>query len=135
MAKASEPQMNTDDRENLNQLTSKVIGAAQRVSSALGCGFLEKVYENALVIELRSEGVEVVQQSGIAVRYKHEIVGEYFADLLVEGRIIVELKAVRALDNIHEAQCINYLRASGLPICLLMNFSRPRLDVRRMINA
>jgi GxxExxY protein len=127
--------MNTDDREQLNLLSSQVIGAAQQVSSVLGCGFLEKVYENALVVELRSRGVEVSQQSGIAVRYKREIVGEYFADLLVADQIIVELKAVKALDNIHEAQCMNYLRASGLPLCLLMNFSRPRLDVRRFIYA
>jgi GxxExxY protein len=127
--------MNTDDREQLNLLSSQVIGSAQQVSSILGCGFLEKVYENALVVELRSRGVEVSQQSGIAVRYKREIVGEYFADLLVADQIIVELKAVKALDNIHEAQCMNYLRASGLPLCLLMNFSRPRLDVRRFIYA
>jgi GxxExxY protein len=127
--------MNTDDRGQLNLLSSQVIGAAQQVSSILGCGFLEKVYENALVVELRSRGVEVSQQSGIAVRYKREIVGEYFADLLVADQIIVELKAVKALDNIHEAQCMNYLRASGLPLCLLMNFSRPRLDVRRFIYA
>ena len=125
--------MNTDDREQLNRLSAQVIGAAQRVSSVLGCGFLEKVYENALVVEVRSRGMAVQQQSGIAVRYHREIVGEYFADLLVEDRIIVELKAVRALDNIHEAQCMNYLRASGLPLCLLMNFARPRLHVRRFV--
>jgi GxxExxY protein len=127
--------MNTDDRDELNRLSSKVIGGAQRVSSILGCGFLEKVYENALAVELRKCGLSVVQQNGITIRYEREIVGEYFADLLVDGRLIVELKAVRALDPIHEAQCINYLRASGMPLCLLMNFARPRLDVRRIINA
>src|SRR5258706_2436138 len=126
--------MNTDDRGRLNILSARVIGAAQRVSTTLGCGFLEKVYENALAIELRRNGLAVDQQPGIIVRYRREIVGEYLADLLVENRIIVELKAVRALDSIHEAQCINYLRASGLPLCLLLNFSRPRLDVRRIIN-
>jgi len=127
--------MNTDDRGRLNILSARVIGAAQRVSTTLGCGFLEKVYENALAIELRHDGLDVAQQPEITVRYRREIVGEYIADLLVENRIIVELKAIRALDSIHEAQCINYLRASGLPLCLLMNFSRPRLDVRRIINA
>jgi GxxExxY protein len=127
--------MNTDDREKLNGLSSKVIGAAQRVSTVLGCGFLEKVYENALAVELRSQGLKVIQQNGITIRYKHEIVGEYFADLLIEDLIIVELKAVKTLDPVHEAQCINYLRASGVPLCLLMNFSRPRLDVRRIIHA
>jgi GxxExxY protein len=76
----------------------------------------------------------VIQQSGITVRYKQVVVGEYFADLLIEDRIIVELKAVRSLDPIHEAQCINYLKISAVPLCLLMNFARPRLDVRRIIN-
>jgi GxxExxY protein len=127
--------MNTDDREKLNRLSFQIIAAAQEVSNALGCGFLEKVYENALAVELRSRGLAVQQQSGIAVRYKREVVGEYFADLVVAEQIIVELKAVKLLDNIHEAQCMNYLRSSGLPLCLLMNFSRPRLVVRRFIDA
>jgi len=127
--------MNTDDREKLNGLSSRVIGAAQKVSTVLGCGFLEKVYENALAIELRRQGLRVIQQGGISVRYESEIVGEYFADLVIDDRIIVELKVARSLDSIHEAQCINYLRASGLPLCLLMNFSQPRLAVRRLINA
>ncbi|HLX21717.1 MAG TPA: GxxExxY protein [Usitatibacter sp.] len=127
--------MNTDERERLNGLTSKVIGAAQRVSSVLGCGFLEKVYENALVVELGRRGLKVVQQKALAVSYESKVVGEYFADLVVENEVVVELKTVKNLDSIHEAQCINYLRASGAPICLLMNFARPRLDVRRIINA
>jgi GxxExxY protein len=127
--------MNTDERGRLNSLTSRVIGAAQRVSTVLGNGFLEKVYENALAVELRAEGLRVKQQDAIAVRYRNEVVGEYFADLMVEDRVIVELKAVRGIDSIHEAQCINYLKASGVPVCLLMNFARPRLDVRRFISA
>ena len=125
--------MNTDELEKLNQLSAKVIGAAQKVSSVLGCGFLEKVYENSLAVELRDRGLAVVQQRGIQVVYGQQVVGEYFADLIVSSRVIVELKAVKCLDNIHEAQCINYLRASRLPLCLLMNFSRPRLEVRRII--
>jgi GxxExxY protein len=127
--------MNTDERERLNRLSEKVIGAAQRVSNSLGCGFLEKVYENALAVELRRQGLSVLQQRPITIRYEHEIVGEYFADLVVEGRIIVELKTARTLEAVHEAQCINYLKASGVPLCLLMNFARPRLDVRRIIDA
>ena len=134
-AKSLEPQMNTDERERLNGLTSKVIGAAQRVSSVLGCGFLEKVYENALAVELRLRGLQVIQQKAMTIRYGNEVVGEYFADLLVESAILVELKAVKNLDTIHEAQCINYLRAGGVPICLPMNFARPRLEVRRIISA
>ena len=81
----------------------------------------------------RDKGLEVSQQQGIHVRCVREIVGEYFADLVVSNRIVVELKSVRCLDNIHEAQCINYLKASQHPLCLLMNFSRPRLDLRRII--
>jgi GxxExxY protein len=126
--------MNTDDRGRLNALSAKVIGAAQTVSTTLGSGFLEKVYENALAVELRRLGLSVVQQCEIMVRYRDEIVGHYLADLVVGGQLIVELKAARDLDSTHAAQCINYLRASGLPLCLLMNFSRPRLDVRRIIN-
>jgi GxxExxY protein len=126
--------MNTDDRASLNQLSSKVIGAAQRVSSVLGCGLLEKVYENAMAIELRRLGLAVQQQRGIEVRYEQEIVGEYVADLVVNDRLIVELKAVSSVQPIHEAQCINYLRATQLPLCLLMNFSKPRLFVQRIIN-
>ncbi|HEX3098016.1 MAG TPA: GxxExxY protein [Usitatibacter sp.] len=126
--------MNTDEREELNRLSAKVIGAAQKVSSLLGCGFLEKVYENALAVELRSRALSVTQQSAITIRYEEAVVGEYFADIVVDDRLIVELKTVKAFDPIHEAQCINYLRASGLHLCLLMNFARPRLDVRRIIN-
>jgi GxxExxY protein len=125
--------MNTDERTQLNELSGRVIGAAQKVSSTLGCGFLEKVYENALALELRLRGMRVEQQAGMAVRYEREIVGEYFADLLVEDKLIVELKVARSIDPIHEAQCINYLRTSGFALCLLMNFARPRLDVRRII--
>ena len=126
--------MNTDNRAKLNELSGKVIGAAQKVSSTLGCGFVEKVYENALAVELARRGMQFRQQASMAVRYEREVVGEYFADLVVEDTLVVELKAVRAFDPVHEAQCINYLRASGLPLCLLLNFGRPRLDVRRVIN-
>src|SRR5260221_13175275 len=126
--------MNTDDRGRLNALSARVIGAAQTVSTTLGCGFLEKVYENALAVELRRLDLPVAQQSEIIVRYRDEVVGQYLADLVVGGQLIVELKAVRDLDSAPTAQCINYLRASGLPLCLLINFSRPRLAVPRVIN-
>ena len=123
--------MNTD--KALNALTSRVIGAAQAVSNTLGCGFLEKVYENALVLELRGRGIRVSQQHRLVVRYGEEIVGECFVDLFVEDDVIVELKASMTPDIYHMAQCLNYLKASGAPICLLMNFSRPHLHVRRII--
>jgi len=126
--------MNTDERERLNALSGKVIGAAFKVSNTLGCGFLEKVYENALVNELRKQGHVVEQQKAMQVRYDEDVVGEYFADLVVDGQLIVELKAVSSVENVHRAQCINYLKASKLPLCLLMNFSQPRVDVCRIIN-
>ncbi len=100
----------------------------------LGCGFLEKVYENALVHELRKAGLSVAQQDGIKVHYDDIIVGEYTADLLVEGAVVVELKAVKTLDGVHAAQCINYLKASGLQLCLLLNFGEPRVEVHRLAN-
>jgi GxxExxY protein len=126
--------MNTDEHgciSKANHITRTIIGAAQTVSNTLGCGFLEKVYENALVIELRRSGLQVDQQKEILVRYRDEVVGIYIADLIVEGAILVELKAAFALDRIHRAQCINYLRATGHRICLLLNFGLPRLDVER----
>jgi len=87
-----------------------------------------------LAVELRAGGLSVEQQKGMAVRYREEIVGEYLADLVVNDRLIVELKVARTLEGVHDAQCLNYLRASGHRLCLLMNFSRPRLFVRRIIN-
>src|SRR6185369_17253877 len=102
-----------------DQITEKVIGCAYTVANALGTGFLEKVYENALAHEIRKNGLDVNQQSAISVLYDGIVVGEYVSDLLVENEILVELKAVKALDNIHMAQCMNYLRATGLKVCLL----------------
>ena len=125
--------MNTDERTGLNVLSGKVIGAAQRVSSGLGCGFLEKVYENALFHEIRKTGLKAVQQHPVKVMYDGVDVGDYVADILVDDQIIVELKAVRALDNIHRAQCLNYLKATGYSVCLLVNFGNPKLEVRRIV--
>ena len=127
--------MDADEkRKQLDRVTAKIIGAAQRVSSALGIGFLEKVYENALAIELRKGGVLVKQQPLLKVFYEGEIVGEYAADLIVENEVVVELKAVRALDNVHQAQCMNTLRATKLTVCLLLNFGTSRLQVKRIVN-
>ena len=95
-------------------------------------GFLEKVYENALAHELRKAGLKVVQQRAIQVSYDGVIVGDYVADLLVEDSVLIEVKAVRGVDEVHTAQCINYLKATKLKICLLLNFGRPRLEIRRL---
>ena len=133
-----EPQMNADERRSnqndMSQLTERVIRCAFTVSNTLGCGFLEKVYENALVHELRKAGIQAEQQHGIGVYYDGIAVGEYTADLLIEDILLVELKAVKELDDIHLAQCLNYLKATKLRLCLLMNFGKPRLEIRRIAN-
>src|SRR5437660_1682008 len=115
--------MDTDE-ERLNQITEKIIGCAFKVHNVLGCGFLEKVYENALAHELRKLGFDVKSPHPIPVLYDGVQIGEYFADLLVQELVLVELKAQRSLDEIHSAQCINYLAATHKPICLLINFGR-----------
>lgn len=122
------------DGSNLNTLTRLVIGDSFTVLNALGAGFLEKVYENALAHELRKRGLHVAQQRGITVVYDDVIVGEYTADLLVDDILLVELKAVKNLDEAHTAQCINYLKGSGLKICLLLNFGNPKLQIKRIAN-
>jgi GxxExxY protein len=106
------------------ELTSKVIGCAFNVHNSLGSGFLEKVYENALRIEVSRAGLDVEQQIPIKVYCQGEIVGEFVPDLLVEERIIVELKAIETLTKLHEAQLVNYLTATGVDIGLLINFGQ-----------
>jgi len=126
--------MNADaEREELDRLTERVIGCAYEVSNTLGCGFLEKVYENALAVELRRAGLRVEQQKLIQVRYKGELVGEGILDMLVEDVVIIEAKAIDALDETHTAQCLNYLKATELPVCLLLNFGKPRVQLRRFV--
>jgi GxxExxY protein len=117
----------------MNSITEKIIGCAFKVGNTLGCGFLEKVYENALALELGNIGLTVAQQEDIKVFYEGIEVGKYAADLLIDGRILIELKAVRDLNEIHRAQCMNYLRATGLRLCLLINFGNPRVEVKRVI--
>ena len=126
--------MNTDN-ERLNAITEQVIGCAFHVSNVLGCGFLEKPYENALAHSLRRLGFDVKQQVPISIWYEGVVVGEYFGDLLVEGLMLVELKAVKAFDELHSAQCLNYLKATKLPVCLLINFGRPKVEIKRFVGA
>ena len=127
--------MNADEhRFELNRITKKIIGCVYRVSNTLGCGFLEKVYQNALVIELTRAKLRFQQQHPIKVLYDSLTVGEFAVDLLVEGQVIVELKATKAFDEIHSAQCMNYLRASKLNICLLVNFGAPRAQIKRIVS-
>lgn len=127
--------MDADERRSRSDaLTEAVIGAAYEVANALGAGFLERVYENALVHELRKRGISVEQKKVIQVTYDGVVVGEYVADLMVQDQVIVELKAVKQLDNIHQAQCMNYLKATGLTVALLINFGSPRVEVKRVVN-
>lgn len=128
-----EPQTNTDEHR-LNEITEIIIKCVYRVANTLGNGFLEKVYENALAHDLRKTGFLVEQQKGIQVRYDGVVVGDYMADILVQNTVLVELKAVKTLDNIHVAQCLNYLKATGFKVCLLLNFGTPRVQIRRLIN-
>lgn len=120
------------DLTHLNPLTEKIIGCVFKVSNTLGPGFLEKVYENALAHELRKAGLDFRQQYQISVLYDGTVVGEFLADLLVNEQVIIELKAVKNLDDAHLAQCLNYLKATGLPLCLLINFGTPRVQVKRV---
>ncbi len=106
------------------ELTKKVIGCAFKVHNSLGSGFLEKVYENALRIELSGAGLRVEQQIPIQVYYQGEVIGDFVSDLLVEKRLVVELKAIEKLTKLHEAQLVNYLTATGLDIGLLINFGK-----------
>ena len=126
--------MNTDKhRWETNLVTEAIIGAAYQVSNTLGNGFLEKVYENALAIEIRKSNLQVAQQHPISVQYSGVVVGEFVADLLVQDEVLVELKAVKALDEIHLAQCLNYLKATGRRVCLLINFGNPKVEIKRVM--
>ncbi len=125
-------QMETGE-DRVNFLSKRTIGCALTVIHALGTGFLEKVYENALVHELRKAGIAVLQQHRMVVRYDGIVVGDYAVDLLVDRIVLVELKVARGIDEVHRAQCLNYLKATGLHLCLLLNFGKPRLEIKRIV--
>ena len=118
---------------DLTVLTEKIIGCAYTVSNALGAGFLEKVYENALAIELRKNQLSYKQQFPINVTYSGAVVGEYISDLIIESKIIVELKASKAIDDSHIAQCLNYLKATNIRLGLIINFGKPKVEIKRVI--
>jgi GxxExxY protein len=115
----------------INELTFRIRSAVFQVNRELGSGFLEKVYENALLIELKNSGLKAEAQVPIKVTYKGHEIGEYFADIVVEDRVIIELKAVESLQKIHEAQLLNYLKATGYKIGLLVNFTYPKAQIKR----
>ena len=117
-----------------NDLTEQIIGCAYRVANVLGTGFLEKVYENALAHELLKNNITVSCQYPLEVQYDGITVGNYFVDLLVENKIIVELKAVKNFDDSHLAQCMNYLRATDKKLALLINFGNSKVQIKRVVN-
>ena len=117
----------------INDITYAVRGAVFEVNKILGSGFLEKVYERALIYELRERGLKAESQVPLKVLYKGNLVGDYFADIIVEDCVIVELKAADRIEKIHEAQLLNYLKAAGINVGLLVNMKHPRADIKRMV--
>jgi GxxExxY protein len=125
--------MNTDGKMLLEELTQDIIGAAFDVHNALGCGLLEKVYENALAHELALRRHTVTPQKEFKVTYKGKEVGVYYADLVVDDKVVVEVKSVSTLEDVHRAQILNYLRISGIRVGLLLNFAKPKLKFERFV--
>ena len=114
-------------------ISEKVISCAFEVSNKLGSGFLESVYENALCLELAQNGIEFEQQKTVNVHYRKKVVGNYTTDLLIENKLLIELKAVSQFSKQHEAQLMNYLKATNIKVGLLLNFGTPRLGIRRIV--
>ena len=116
-----------------DRITDNILRCALKVSRTLGVGFMEKVYENALMVELRRSGMSACQQKSVKVHYYDEVVGVYAADIVVENEVIVELKCGKEIEKIHQAQLLNYLRATGHSRGLILNFGTPRLGIKRMV--
>ena len=129
-----ETQIRTGEKDfSLQPLTQQLIGAAFEVHNLLGFGFLEKVYQRAMQVELQLRGVKVKLEPKIQVQFKGVIVGDYAADLLVEGKIIVELKTDATYQSLHEAQLLNELRSTGIKLGYLINFGREKVEYKRMV--
>ncbi len=125
--------MNTDFQNFKHRvLTDQIIKIFYKIYNTLGYGFLEKVYENAMIIEFRREGIPAVAQFPIKVFYENEVIGEYYADILADNRVIVEIKATRTLALEHEAQLLNYLKATDVEVGLLLNFG-PKPEIKRKV--
>jgi len=122
------------DKAYYDSIAAVIVSCAYKIGGTLGSGFLEKVYENALAIELEEVDLKVEKQQQIQVFYRDQLVGDYYADMVVENDIIVELKALKTLDAIHFAQCQNYLKATGRKLGLLINFGSEKVEVRRVVN-
>ncbi|MFC1837480.1 GxxExxY protein [Thermodesulfobacteriota bacterium] len=116
-----------------DDITYAIRGAIFEVNKVLGHGFLEKVYENALLVELQSRGLKAESQTPVKITYKEEAVGDYLADIIVEDRVLIELKTVDKLQKVHEAQILNYLHATEISVGLLVNFSYPKAEIKRFV--
>jgi len=131
MDEQDEQNIDGDSGLQFGKITEAIIGCAFEVINELGIGFLESVYEKSLALALQEKGFQVQCQQPIQVRFRNRVVGEFYADLLVEGRVIVELKAVKAIGPEHQAQVINYLKATGIEVGLLINFGSTKLEYKR----
>jgi len=125
--------MNTVTEYKEKALTGEIINAAYEVHNTLGCGYLEKVYQNALNLELIFRKYKVEREKEIVIRYKNNVVGFYVADLIVESKVIVELKAVEAITSVHQAQIFNYMKATHIDVGLILNFAKPKLEIKRFV--
>ncbi len=122
-----------DNEFKHKELTGKIIKAAYDVHNSIGCGFLEKVYENALCVELGLSGIKVEKEKRVIIKYRDKVIGEYIADIVVGDKVIVEIKNVEKIISVHKAQLLNYLRASGVEAGLIINFSKPKLEIQRFV--
>ncbi len=125
------PQINTDEH-GLNDITFKINGCAMDVLNAVGCGFHEKIYENALALAFKKRGLRFSQQAQFEVTFENQVIGSFIPDFVVENLVIVELKTVDRIGNTEKGQVLNYLRASGLGLGIILNFKNPKLDWQRI---
>ncbi len=127
--------MKTEDEKPLHKdLSYKIVGIAMHVHRELGFGFLERVYENAMMVLFRKESIRAVQQAPVTVSFQNEVVGEYYADILVEGKIVLELKSVTRITEAHRAQSLNYLKATGMKLAIVLNFGKENLEYERLVH-
>lgn len=125
--------MNTNENIIYKELSYKIVELSLEVHNELGCGFLEKVYENALMMLFDREKIPARQQAPTNVHFQGKVIGQYFADILVDNKLILELKTVDVIANIHTAQVLNYLRATGLKLGMILNFGNPSFAYKRLV--
>lgn len=130
----SKSSVSDDSKLLYKDLSYKIVGLAMQVHKELGHGFLEKVYENAMMVLLGREGIKTVQQAPITVRFLGEVVGDYYADILVEDKIILELKSADKIISGHRSQTLNYLKATGIQLAIILNFGKEKLEYERLAN-